>query len=127
MLGWSVHPPHPKMSINRLSIGLLCLVLACGSDTAPGEPALKFSGVVANANTQAPIENATVITGSVEGTVYTPRVSVTTNAQGQFTIDDVCTNNDYIEARAAGYQTVTQTVPCAPQRRNVFVGLIPSP
>ena len=108
---------------------LICLfaTVACGNETAPGEPALKFSGVVANANTQAPIENATVITGSVEGTVYTPRVSVMTDSRGQFIIDDVCTNNDYIEARADGYQTVTQTVPCAPQRRSVFVGLIPAP
>ncbi len=116
------------MSFTRLSLAALCVVAAaCNNDSAPGEPALKFSGVVANANTQTPIENATVVTGSVAGTVYTPRVSVMTNAQGQFVIDDVCTNSDYIEARAEGYQTVTEPVTCAPERRNVVVGLVPSP
>jgi hypothetical protein len=115
----------------------LVATTACGgsSDDGPDNTMrLSFDGTVRNANTTAPIANATVMTGSytlIPGTTepgsYIPRVTTTTDAQGRFTIDDQCMSNNYLEARAAGYETLVTAVACAPSRRTMPIALIPGP
>ena len=93
---------------------------------------LSFEGTVKNVNTMAPIPYATITTGSystlpgsIDPAFYTPRVTTTADAQGRFTIDDKCMTYDYLEARAAGYQTLALAVACAPVRRTMPMTLIP--
>ena len=122
--------------LGRAALALL-VATACGaSDTAPPDNTMRlsFDGTVKNANTLAPIANATVIigtytvaTGSTDPAFYTPRVSTTTDAQGKFTVEEPCMTKDYLEVRATGYQTVILAVACAPVRRAMLVTLIPNP
>jgi hypothetical protein len=94
---------------------------------------LSFEGTVNNANTMAPIANATVETGSYtvfpgtnDPVFYEPRVFKTTDAQGRFTIDDQCRANNYLGVRAAGYGTFVTAVACAAFRRTMPVTLLPN-
>ncbi len=70
-------------------------------DTVPGKGTIQ--GVIKDATTQNPIENAEV---SVQGT----NLKTTTNAQGQYTIQDVPEGTRTVIATATGYTSQSKSV-----------------
>ena len=112
---------------SRAGYLLAVFAASCGGDAAAPKSGLNLEGTVTNNQTHAPVAAATVVTGSYEGTVYTPRVTVSTNAQGRYLLDDECTARNYIEVRAQGYLTIVTAVACAPYRRTLDVPLEPAP
>jgi hypothetical protein len=108
-------------------LGAIGWAAACGGADVTPPTGLNLGGTVTNSQTHLPVVNATLVTGSYEGAIYTPRVTAHTDAQGKFIIDDVCTANNYLEVSASGYMTIKTGIACAPTRRELDIQLEPVP
>lgn len=97
---------------------------ASGDDGDKAVPTFMVAGLVTNAQTKAPLRNASVKVSGFEGTV------ISTGGDGSFQtwplpVDDGLLR---ITIKAPGFKTATQTIPKGPQgtTKKITVALIPS-